>query len=159
MEAETYTDTPRAKRSYKGAAVKIRQIYAKNPDLSKTAIAKMADCTKGNVSTVLKRYLGSSISEAEHRDFADNKADRLEQLQTRIVGSITDEDLKKASLLQKSTAFGILEDKVRTIRGQASSYNVTALLDLVESAKAIRDGRHQALPSDVQADNRGDNPK
>lgn len=138
---ETSESPERVKFSYKGAAEKIRHLYTNHPEMSRSEIARRAKCDSSNVTKVLKRFLGNRISDAEHRSFADNKAEVFERMQHRMLGSITDKSLQKASPLQLTTAVGILEDKLRTIRGQASSYNVTALLDLVEQAKMIRDAR------------------
>jgi hypothetical protein len=54
--------------------------------------------------------------------------------------SITDEDIAKAPLLPRITGAAILEDKARTIRGQATQVNVSVLLDAVAAIREIRRG-------------------
>lgn len=48
-------------------------------------------------------------------------ADRLEVIAWKLVDGIEEADISKASLVQKTTAFGILCDKMRLLRGEATS--------------------------------------
>jgi hypothetical protein len=121
-----------------GAAPRIRRMKLDHPDLSDSQIAKAVGCDPANVTRVLKRFLGKRISEAEHTAFKDNLPDILERSQHRILMSVSDQDIAKASLLQRATAFGILEDKKRNIRGQSTSVNVTVLLDAVNAIREMR---------------------
>lgn len=72
------------------------------------------------------------------REYQDNKADVFDSLQMRIVESITKDDIAKAPLYPRVVSASILEDKARTIRGQATSINVTIIADLVEAIKQMR---------------------
>ena len=63
------------------------------------------------------RALTSSIRDQKRGDLAD----RLEEIAWKLVDGIEDGDIEKASLVQKTTAFGILCDKMRLLRGEATS--------------------------------------
>jgi hypothetical protein len=65
----------------------------------------------------------------------------------RIVDSINDVDIEKASLQQKSISSGVLLDKSLLLAGDIPQISVTVLLDLVQAAREIRreeDARFQA---------------
>lgn len=81
---------------------------------------------------------------AKHVDQPDVQmriADKLDVVAERAIDSISDEDYRKASLVQKITGAAIAIDKRQLLRGQPTSINVTALLDLVTVARALRDGQ------------------
>ena len=80
---------------------------------------------------VLKNFLVDR-AEAELRDFQANKAEVYDALQMRALESVTKAKLKKSSATSLVTAAAILEDKARTTRGQVTSINVQALLDVAE---------------------------
>ena len=120
-----------------GAGQRAIQLKLEHPHLSDARIAARVGCTPQNVSKVLARFLGDH-SESDLREFQANKADIFDSIQLRSLMSITNEDIAKAPLLPRITSAAILEDKSRTIRGQATQVNVTVLLDAVQ---AIRDMR------------------
>jgi hypothetical protein len=120
-----------------GAGRRAIVLKLKHPELSDAKIAKRVGCHPANVSKVLSRFLGDH-SEEELRDFQENKANIFDALQLRQLKSITDEDIAKAPLLPRVTASAILEDKARTIRGQATQINVSVLLDAVQAIREMR---------------------
>lgn len=61
----------------------------------------------------------------------------------RILDSISDEDILKASLQQKSISSGVLLDKSLLLTGDAPSINVHVLLELVTAFKKQRDQEDQ----------------
>jgi hypothetical protein len=124
-----------ARKGEKAAA--IRRTKLRYPELSEGQIARRVGCDPANVHRVLKRFLGDH-SEQELREFQESKADIYDALQMRQLKSITDTDIAKAQLLPRVTASAILEDKARTIRGQATQVNVTVLLDAVQAIKEMR---------------------
>jgi len=127
-----------SKRGQKtGKAPLIRKMKLDYPELSESQIAKRVGCDKANVHRVLTRFLGKHTEE-QLRDFQQSKADIFDAIQLRSLMSITDKDIAKAPLLPRITGAAILEDKARTIRGQATQINVSVLLDAVQ---AIRDMR------------------
>lgn len=54
-------------------------------------------------------------------DYISNRAMLLAGLQERIIASITDADIKSASLMQRLSAYGIAYDKERVERGLSDS--------------------------------------
>ena len=52
--------------------------------------------------------------------------------QSRILNNLTDDDIKKGSMLQKATAVGILYDKERLERGQSTENVATFHADIAE---------------------------
>ena len=120
-----------------GAAVRIRKIKRKFPDLTNSEIAQRVGCDKANVHRVLKRFLGDN-SESDLAEFQQAKADVYDRIQLRTLMSIDDATISKAPLMARVTSAAILEDKARLIRGQATAINVTVLLDAVEAIRAMR---------------------
>jgi hypothetical protein len=109
----------------------IRALKRRYPDLSNTEIARKVDCDESNVRSVLRRF-GYTLPVETLRKFQDNKADVYDALQHRLLESITDDKLSKMQPYPAVVATGILEDKARTIRGQATGINATLIVDLVE---------------------------
>lgn len=58
-----------------------------------------------------------------------------------IVMSISREDIQNASLQQKSISTGILLDKSLLLSGDATSINVSVLMDVVEAMRSRPQGR------------------
>ena len=123
----------------KGLAPLIRSERLRFPELSESEIARRVGCSPSNVHRVIKRFMGEQQHDDTLEDYQHSKADIYDAMQRRFLGSINDSDIAKAPLIARVTASAILEDKARTIRGQATSINVTALLDLVSAAKELRD--------------------
>lgn len=128
------------KSSHRGAAAKIRKLKLKYPELSNAEIGRTVGCTEGNVRSVLRQFLRDA-TESDLRDYQANKADVFDALGLQLLQSLTPSKLEKASALQAVTAAAILQDKTQVLRGQATSINVTVLMDVVEAIRARRDGR------------------
>ena len=122
-----------------GAAPRIRRLKMRYPELSENAIAKRVGCDPANVHRVLKRFMGEDGSEQDLQDYQNAKADIFDAMQRRIVMSISDADIAKAQLLPRVTAVAILEDKARTIRGQATQVNVNVLVDAAKMLREMED--------------------
>lgn len=121
-----------------GAAATIRKLKLRHPELSQADIAKRVGCSEANVSKVLQRFLSDEFTRADLGEFQESKADNYDSLQLRFLSSITHADIVKAPLLARVTASAILEDKARTIRGQATQINVNVLLDAVQAVRDMR---------------------
>jgi hypothetical protein len=111
---------------------------AQNTELSQGQIAKLTDVEKSTVCKVLQNY------GMEHRsieEYKSNRASILAGLQQRIAKSVTDEDLKKASLQVKAMAYGVFYDKERLELGKSTSItdDIDSILHRIESryTKAI----------------------
>ena len=83
-------------------------------------------------------------SEQELRDFQANKADIYDVVQMRALASVTQEKLRKSSAGSLVTVAAILEDKARLTRGQATSINVQALVEVLDLIRQRRDEREEA---------------
>lgn len=118
-----------------GAAPKIRALYDRYPNMSKSAIARRVGCVPSNVTGVLKDYL-KGTSEEKLRQFQDNKGDIFDSVVMRSVASITQAKLAKARVAELATVAGIFYDKAALTRGQATSINATVLIDLVRAVRA-----------------------
>ncbi len=122
----------------RGLAPLIRSTKLRYPELSDAEIAKRVGCTGQNVGQVLSAFLSDKTLE-QMQDFRESKAEIFEAVQYRTLASITQEDIAKASYLQRITGAAILEDKIRLLRGQPTSIHFHTLLDIAEMLKAQED--------------------
>lgn len=65
--------------------------------------------------------------------FRDNKAEILEGIQAKLINLADDETLKKMLERRGFTDAAILEDKIRLIRGQATSISAVDIRQLIAS--------------------------
>jgi len=98
--------------------VKILAAKAENPTLSTRKIAKLTDTDHSTVSKALTRY---GVDYGLVESYQMHRADILDAVQQRIISSITDDDIKKANLMQRLAAYGIAYDKMRIERGLSDS--------------------------------------
>src|SRR5208283_4250594 len=98
-------------------AAEIRYLHDKYPELSNSAIARRVGCDESNVRGVLRAYL-RDIPVGDINEFREDKALILESIQHRTLASITDGDISNSSFTQRIVAVGIMEDKIRVMRGQ-----------------------------------------
>ncbi len=100
--------------------------------MSLQRIADALGCSKQNIHYRIR-------DADDFVDFGKCKDHKFENLQRKIYNSIDQGKHQKSSLLQDVTALGILEDKIRMLRGQATlrieSFSVTASLDDLERRK------------------------
>ena len=92
---------------------KIIDTTQQHPNLSLRQIATLCDTDHAHVSRTLQRY---GITKESVDGFKKSRADVLANLQDKLISSITEEDIKKASLLQRMSAAGIAYDKERIER-------------------------------------------
>ena len=122
----------------RGLAPLIRSTKLRYPELSDAEIAKRVGCTGQNVGKVLSAFLSDKTFE-DVLEFRDSKAQIFEAVQYRTLASITEEDIAKASYLQRITGAAILQDKIQLIRGQPTSIHVHALIDVLDAIAAKRE--------------------
>ena len=83
--------------------------------------------------STLRSWKNGSGTRALSADLRDQKrtelADRLTDIAWNIVNSINDGDISKANLVQKSTAFGILLDKMRLLSNEATQISEVRAAD------------------------------
>ena len=107
---------------------KLIELRTKNPNLTYQQIGDMLGCSKVNVINRLKPYKEEIESLPT---FKKSRGDILALVQSKLLNSLTLEDIKGASLLQKVTAMGVLYDKERLETGQSTS-NTSVLSHVVE---------------------------
>lgn len=118
-----------------GKAPAIRKLKEKYPEMSNAAIARKVGCHPSNVDAILRRYLGDTTAE-ELRGYQENRGDIFDAVGNRALLHITDAKLAKASPAELTTVMGILYDKARLERGQATGINVTVLMDVVDAIRS-----------------------
>jgi hypothetical protein len=115
---------------------KVRRV---TPD-HKQQIAKLA--TKGNTEreisqltnlpkTTVHHELRKLRTDPKYLDFKENKADVLETLQYQIVSAVDQTAIKSMVNKRGTVDIAILEDKIRTIRGQATDISDVQLRGLI----------------------------
>ena len=103
-------------------------------NLSYADIAELGGCTKQNVQQRLN-YVGYTRLNLDN--FAKHRADTFAHLQSRLLNSIADEDIKDINPLQRVVAAGILYDKERLERGK-SSQNIS-IVEITGSIQELQD--------------------
>lgn len=106
---------------HKGIAIE-NIVELKKKGLSNDQVAKILGCSKTNVTQRL-RDCKDELEGLER--YKNHRADILAWKGRRVLNAITEDDLKSASLLQKTTAYGILYDKERLELGK-STENISA---------------------------------
>lgn len=87
--------------------------------LSYQEIADYFGVKKQSIHSLLRPYIPDS---ANVKVFRDHKADILSAQQMRVLGAMTDADLKKASAKDKALIFGILHDKEQDMKGSGNRF-------------------------------------
>src|SRR3990167_9305813 len=91
--------------------------------------------------SVWKRFKTAGYISEHLQAYRDSIADVLAYYQQQILSSLSEADLKKASLQVKIMAFGILYDKERLERGQSTS-NISAITSIIQ---AVHERKPQAI--------------
>ena len=139
-----------------GATALVRKLKIKHPERSEVDLATFVGCDVALAHQAIKSL--DDIREQSRKDlerYQAGKADRFDAMQLRIYESITDNVIEKAQLLPRITSLAILEDKARVIRGQATSVNVTVLLDAVQTIKQMRRPPDVVVMPDCQDQEQG----
>jgi hypothetical protein len=116
---------------------KIKTLAENNPTLTHQQIATLEDSKRSTVTKILLDY---GIEKHKLDDYKGNRADILAGLQTRIIDSITNEDIKKAPVGSRILAVAQLIDKERLERGQ-STENVSLLVGAIQDLQSRRSGK------------------
>lgn len=116
---------------------------AETKKLSHSQIGKIIGCSAPNVTQRLQRAGITTLG-----NYKSNRADVIALVGKQILSSISDEDIKKASLNQKVVSYGILYDKERLERGQ-STENVLDIHATIRDLKALRGGKVEGGSSDT----------
>jgi len=115
----------------------------KNNQLTRFDIANKVGTSHQTVQRVLEKY---AINQQDLEDFKVNRADIYAGVIGKIVASIDSTVIQNASLRDRATAAGILQDKERLERGQ-STQNVASLHSIAD--RAIKAASNQETPSET----------
>jgi len=115
--------------------------------MSKTKIAQTLGRSRGMVTNMME--------EPEIQEKIGDEKSVLAKLYRdkarRVVDSINDVDIQKASLQQKSISSGVLLDKSLLLSGDLPQVSVTVLLDLVTAARDMRDAEDARFRAEFRA--------
>jgi len=87
---------------------------AENPALTTRQIAKLANTDHSHVVKTLQRY---GVDHGAVESYQKHRADIFDGVCSRLLASVTDSDINKASLMQRMASVGVLYDKMRIERG------------------------------------------
>lgn len=99
-------------------------IISSNPNLTTRQIGRLTDTSHGAVVIALQKF---GITREAVEEFKSNRADIFAGLQRRVLASFTDEEIKNASVRDKTILMGTLYDKERLERG-LSTQNTAVLM-------------------------------
>ena len=91
-------------------------------------IARACDTSNQHVHQVLARY-GLTLANTEN--YKQNRSEILAGLQDKILQTIDDDAIKAAPLAARAATYGILFDKERLERGQATG-NINVLVGYIQ---------------------------
>lgn len=98
-----------------------------NKGLTQDQTAQLTGYSQQRISQIISE----AKSNPDNIMFRDHKDSAFEGLQAKIINLTSDEDIKKANLQQKVWAIGVLEDKVRNIRGLATEIHDVQIRALI----------------------------
>jgi len=135
----------KANTAPKGLGVEQMIAYRKK-GLTLAEIATLTGCTKENVHYHMKRADLDSLD-----IWREHKADRIEKHQQDLSKSLTIDDHKKMSGLQKIIGIKVQEETIRLMRGQASEIvdHRHLVIDLGKAIDMLRQERSQQGDDDV----------
>ena len=84
--------------------------------LSYRQISDIVECSPQLVHKIFKK----ACPDKSLKEYRDNKDSVLEELQADILYSVEDTDIKGSSMKDRIVSMGILEDKIRLIRGEST---------------------------------------
>jgi len=101
-------------------------------------VAKSVNVSRQAISQILKRY---GIERNLVESFKENRADIFAGIQETVAHSLTEADIKDASLRDRTVLLGVLFDKERLERGQ-STQNIATIM----ASTVIEAGKQWAVP-------------
>ncbi len=96
----------------------VEVLNLKQKGLSHAQIAKITDCSRQNIDYLVKHH-GQGLAVVE--TFKKNRADLLASKQSQLLTALTPEKIDKMAGRDLVVSLGILQDKERLERGQATS--------------------------------------
>lgn len=108
-------------------------ISLRNKGLSLDQIAKITGCCKQNVHQRLES-VGFGYSRERIGNFKESRADIFAFIQSKLLNSLDDAEIKKLNPYQRIIGTGILYDKERLERGQS-----TEIIDVTHTINSIEE--------------------
>lgn len=106
-----------SKRAKNTPITKLLDQVKRCPAITTRELGKLNDVSHAAVVRLFQRH---NIDRQRTDDYKGNRADFLAGLQEKVLASITENDLEKASLRDKVISMGVLFDKERLERGQST---------------------------------------
>ena len=120
---------------------KAKILYASGKTVYATARAL------GRVPPTLKRFLRAPEIAKEISIQREELANLFDAITQRTLRGVTDEDIRKSSLLQKMTSAGISIDKALLLRGQATStVDIHVLMEIMAIVRGDLPNQPQSPP-------------
>lgn len=91
----------------------------------------------GRDPKTIRSLAGKPETQIQVADFTERFAGKLEATAERILDSVTQADIEKASLKDRAVSLGIFHDKARAARGQSVGANVSILFQVSERAEEL----------------------
>lgn len=92
-------------------------IELRSKNLSYSQIGKILGCSRENVCLRLSR---AGYKKEDLANFKKHRGDVLAFFQSKLLNSVTDEDIKKINVYQRVISAGVLYDKERLERGKST---------------------------------------
>lgn len=110
--------------------IEMVEMKLRNPAMTTREIGKVVGRSNSSVYRALKRY---GIKTGRVKDYKDNRSQILAGYQERILRSIDQESLEKASLKDKVLSMSILYDKEALEEGRATqNVNFAGIVGIIE---------------------------
>lgn len=117
--------------THKLSPEKILDLIKMNPNLTTRQLGKLTDSDHTAIVKCLQRY---GIKREYLDSFKENRADILAGIQETVASTFTEEDIKKASIRDRTILFGTLYDKERLERGLSVSNGLVIYANAVQLA-------------------------
>jgi predicted DNA binding protein len=122
----------------------IIRLKSQNPEATGTEIAKLAGADISYTIEVLKKY---GLTNDNVDDYNEHKLKIWHGITARILSSLSQEDIQKASLQQKITAAGIAFDKASILDGSNPASKPLVIINKV----TVEGNRDRSEIIDVQS--------
>lgn len=124
---------PRRQMPKKGSKTEAILTLATTTPARPIEIAESVNCSRAAVTLALQRY---GIEPNTVESYKKNRAEIFAGLQAKILSTVSMDDIKDASLLQRATAAGILYDKERLETGRSTG-NIAILIAQIEELQGL----------------------
>ena len=121
-------NTETLKKSVAPKYIPIENLIAASAEknLSNSDVARLFDITP---QTVSQRFKHAGYTPESLKNYQHNRAKIFDYFCSKIINSLTNRDIKKASFRDRIVAFGILYDKMR-LESDQSTENVSVIQDI-----------------------------